>query len=201
MGNCNHELRMGKVTASRLSDVMAKGRDGKPSATRKNYMADLLVERLTNQKKEGFTSKEIERGNELEAVARSWYEVETGSVVEECDFIDHPSIPMFGASPDGLVGLYGMTEYKVPNTATHIETMTTLKIDGGYKWQMFGQMACCERKWNDFVSFDDRLPDKLQGVIIRLEWDGEKIEEMESEVKKFLLELDELESRMREKMK
>ena len=109
--------RLGKVTASRVADVVAKTKTGY-SASRENYMADLIVERLTGQKASTFTNAAMERGIEQEPHARAAYSARTGELVEEVGFIDHPAIPMSGASPDGLVA-EGLVEFKNPNTSTH----------------------------------------------------------------------------------
>lgn len=191
-----HQSRLGRVTASRVGDVMAKTKTG-PSASRKNYMMQLLCERLTGKREEGFTSAAMQRGTELEAIARSAYEVDQGVMVQEVGFIPCPGIPMAGASPDGLVGVDGLVEIKVPNTATHVDFIRTGKIDSGYEWQMLLQMVCTGRKWCDFVSFDDRLPEALQYRCKRFDFDAARAAEMLTEIKTFLAELDALEAEMR----
>jgi len=111
-------------------------------------------------------------------------------LVQEVGFIDHPEINMSGASPDGLVGDDGMLEIKCPNTATHIETLLNDTIDTKYQYQMLWQMRCTGRKWCDFVSFDPRMPEELQLKVIRVEFDQGTIDQIESEVKGFLSEVD-----------
>ena len=196
-----HGARLGRVTASRVKDVMAKGRGNAPSATRQNYMMQLLCERLTGKREEGFTSAAMQRGTELEPVARMAYELFSDAEVAETGLIMHPSIDGFGASPDGLVGERGMLEIKCPNTATHVFTMQSGRHDPQYEWQMFAQLACADRDWVDFVSFDDRMPGELQYFCARVERDERRIREMETEVKLFLEELAELEQEMRERMR
>lgn len=194
---------MGKVTASRVKDVMAQGRGGAPSATRKNYMMQLLCERLTGTREEGFTSASMQRGTELEPMARAAYELFQGAEVEEVGLIDHPRIKGFAASPDGRVLLpdgRGGIEIKCPNTAQHIAVMQSGKHDSQYDWQMLAQMACDEYDWVDFVSFDDRLPSELQYVCYRFERDFSRIRAMESAIVEFLEELDELEQEMRQRI-
>lgn len=192
--------RCGRVTASKVKDVMAKGRGGAPSATRQNYMMQLLCERLTGKREEGFTSAAMQRGTDLEPIARSAYEVDKGVMTVETGLILHPKIEGFGASPDGLVGDRGMLEIKSPNTATHVFTLQSGKHDPQYEWQMLAQMACADRDWVDFVSFDDRLPEELQYACFRFHRDEKRIREMEAEVKHFLEELAALEREMRERM-
>ncbi|WP_434456543.1 YqaJ viral recombinase family protein [Stutzerimonas urumqiensis] len=193
--------RLGRVTASKVKDVMAKGRGGAPSATRQNYMMQLLCERLTGTRNEGFTSKEMLRGTDLEPIARSAYEVDKGWMTVETGLVLHPRIEGFGASPDGMVGSDGLLEIKCPNTATHVATLQSGKHDPQYEWQMLAQMACTGRDWVDFVSFDDRMPEALQYVCFRFERDEKRIREMEAEVTAFLEELNELEHEMRERMR
>lgn len=192
--------RLGKVTASKVKDVMAKGRGGAPSATRQNYMMQLLCERLTGKREEGFTSAAMQRGTELEPLARAAYEIRTGNIVDETGCFSHSKIDGFMASPDGLVGSVGLIECKCPNTATHVATLQSGRHDPQYDWQMLAQMACADRDWVDFVSFDDRLPEELQYACFRFHRDEKRIREMEAEVKLFLEELAELEREMRERM-
>ena len=186
-----HQARLGKVTASTLADVMAAGRGGAPSATRANYRAQLVVERLTGSPTETFTNAAMAHGTETEPQARATYILTTGRIVAEVGFIDHPAITMAGASPDGLIGSDGLIEIKCPNSATHIATLRGSEIDGKYVKQMQWQMACTGRAWCDFVSFDPRLPDDLQLHIRRVQRDPAMIVEMETVVRAFLEEVNE----------
>ncbi|HBO0350733.1 lambda exonuclease family protein [Pseudomonas aeruginosa] len=196
--------RLGKVTASKVKDVMAKGRGGAPSATRQNYMMQLLCERLTGKREEGYTNAAMQRGNDLEPIARAAYEMYEDCEVVEVGLILHPSIDGFGASPDGVIlldnGRRGL-EIKCPNTAQHIAVVQSGKHDTQYEWQMLAQMACADLESVDFVSFDDRLPEELQYVCFRYQRDEARIREMEAEVMAFLEELAELEHQMRERMR
>jgi len=181
-------LRIGKLTASRVADMLATVKTGE-SASRKNLKADLIVERLTNQKTESFTSGAMNRGIETEPQARAAYEVKTGNFVDQIAFVDHPSIKMFGCSPDGLVDNEGAIEIKCPNSATHLEYLETQTIPKKYITQMQTQLCVTGRKWCDFVSFDPRLPEPLNLLIIRVERDDEYISMIESEAIKFLQEV------------
>ncbi len=181
--------RLGKVTASRVADVIAKTKTGY-SASRDNYMAQLICERLTGQQGESFTNAAMQHGVDTEPLARSAYEAYADLMVEEIGFVQHPKIEMAGASPDGLVGLFGMLEIKCPNTATHIDTLLTQSVPTKYITQMQWQMRCCERQWCDFVSFDPRLPQELQLFVKRVEFDPEYVAMLEKEVTQFLAELD-----------
>ena len=179
--------RLGKVTASRVADVIAKTKSGY-SASRDNYMAQLICERLTGQQGESFTNAAMQWGTETEPLARSAYEAHA-EMVEEVGFVQHPRIEMAGASPDGLVGLFGMLEVKCPNTATHIDTLINSTVPTKYITQMQWQMRCCDKQWCDFVSFDPRLPLDLQLFIKRVEYDAEYVAMLEKEVNQFLDEL------------
>jgi len=181
--------RLGKVTASRVADVIAKTKSGY-SASRDNYMAQLICERLTGQQGESFTNAAMTWGTETEPLARSAFEAYADVMVEEVGFVPHPRIRDSGASPDGLVGLFGMLEIKCPNTATHIDTLLTQTVPGKYMTQMQWQMACCERQWCEFVSFDPRLPQDLQLFVKRVEFNQTYVAMLEEEVISFLEELE-----------
>jgi putative phage-type endonuclease len=181
--------RLGKVTASRVADVIAKTKSGY-SASRDNYMADLIVERLTGQKASSFSNAAMEWGTEQEPAARAAYSAYTGELVEEVGFIDHPSVPMSGASPDGVVG-EGLVEIKCPATATHLDTLLAGTVPSKYIPQMQWQMACTNTRFCDFVSYDPRLPDHLRLFVKPVRRDNEYIAMLETEVTKFLTELEE----------
>lgn len=181
--------RLGKVTASRVADVIATTKTGY-SASRANYMAQLVVERMTGKQTESYTNAAMEWGTNTEPLARAAYESEKGLLVDETGLVDHPSIPMSGASPDGLVGDDGLIEIKCPNTATHIENLLSKSVDKKYITQMQWQMACTGRKWCDFVSFDPRMGEGLQMVVIRVDRDEDYIQMLETEIKKFLGEVE-----------
>ena len=182
------KARLGKVTASRVADVLAKTKTGY-SASRDNYMAQLVVERLTNTQAETFTNAAMQWGTDQEPFARAAYEVSQNVMVEETGLVDHPTIPMAGASPDGLIGEDGLVEIKCPNTATHIDTLLTQTVPAKYITQMQFQMACTGRQWCDFVSFDPRMPAKAQLFVKRVIRDEAFIKEIETEIKKFLAEV------------
>jgi len=183
-----HEIRLGKATASRIADIIAKTKSGY-SASRDNYMAQLICERLTGQQGESFTNPAMQHGVDTEPLARSAYENARGLFAEEVGFVQHPTIEMSGSSPDGLVETRGMLEIKCPNTATHIDTLINLSVPTKYITQMQWQMRCCERQWCDYVSFDPRLPLDLQLFIKRVEFDADYVATLEKEVNQFLDEL------------
>lgn len=183
------ESRIGKATASRIADIVAKTKSGY-STSRANYMAQLVVERMTNQVAESYTNAAMEWGVTNEPFARAAYEAKTGVLVDEVGAIDHPTIPMSAASPDGLVGDYGCLEIKCPITATHINTLLGEEVAKKYYDQMQWQMACTGRSWCDFVSYDPRMPEGLQLFVKRIPRDEKYLAELEAEVIQFLKEVD-----------
>lgn len=185
-----HALRAGKVTASRVADLIAKTKSGF-AASRANYMAELLVERLTGASAPGFSSPAMQWGTDNEPDARIAYEFYADVDVEQVAFVDHAAIAMTGASPDGLVGADGLLEIKCPNTATHLDTLLSGNIPSKYITQMNWQMACTGRQWCDFASFDPRLPERMRLFVKRHHRVDADIRSLEVDVTLFIKELDE----------
>lgn len=181
--------RLGRVTASRVADVVAKTKSG-PSASRANYLAQLVAERLSGEAQESFSSAAMQWGTDMEPEARLAYVFRTDALVEEVGFVPHPLIEMAGASPDGLVGADGLVEIKCPNTAMHIDTLVGRAVPGKYVTQIQWQLACTGRAWCDFVSFDPRMPEEMRLFVQRVERDDARIAELEGEVIAFLADLD-----------
>lgn len=183
------DARLGKVTSSRVADVIAKTKTGW-GASRANYMAQLIAERLTGVAAEGYQNAAMAWGSATEAEARDAYSFRMDADVQEVGFIEHPTIAMAGASPDGLVGGDGLLELKCPQTATHLDTLISQTVPGKYVTQMMFQMACTGRKWVDFASYDPRLPEPMRLFVRRVERDDKVIAGLEREVTVFLAELD-----------
>ena len=183
-----HAQRLGKATASRIADIVAKTKSGY-STSRENYCVELALERITGKRQECYTNDAMKWGTETEPLARAAYEAHTGSIVDEVAMIDHPTIEMSGASPDGLIDSDGLIEIKCPNSATHIKTMLSGKPDAKYITQMMWQMACTGRQWCDFASFDPRFPAHLQLFVKRIDRDDALIAELETSVSEFLAEV------------
>ena len=181
-------LRLGKVTASRVADVIAKTKSGY-AASRANYMAQLIAERLTGTVAESYTNAAMQHGTETEPEARCAYEFYQGVTVEQIAFVPHPKIDQAGCSPDGLIGADGLVEIKAPQTATHLETLLGQAVPAKYETQMQFQMACTGRQWCDFVSYDPRMPENMRLFIKRVHRDEKRIKELEAEIASFLLEL------------
>jgi len=178
--------RLGKVTASRAADVMTK----KGSAARANLSAQLVLERLTNTKGESFSSAAMQWGVDQEPFARAAYEAHSGVWVDTVGFVQHPTIELAGASPDGLVGHDGLVEIKCPNTAAMIDTLLTGKVPSNYSTQMQMQMACTGRAWCDYAVFDSRMPVKAQLFVKRVQRDQKYIDDLNKEIIAFLAEVE-----------
>lgn len=182
--------RLGKVTASRVADVIAKTKNGW-GASRANYMAELIAERLTGVPADTYTNAAMKWGTDMEPEARAAYSFYVDTDVVEVGFIEHPTIPMTGASPDGLVGDDGLVELKCPQTATHIDTLLGDPIPAKYIAQMQWQMAATGRKFCDWVSYDPRLPGSMRLFVKRVPRDDTMIAELEKLIFGFLVEVEE----------
>ncbi len=188
--------RAGKVTASRINDVMA----AKSTAAYRDYRAQIVAEILTGQPQEsGFTNAAMQWGTEQEKFARAEYEMFCAWTVDEVGLVIHPTIEQGAASPDGLVSTDGLVEIKCPKTSTHLQTLVDKKQPRQYENQMLWQMACTGRQWCDFVSYDPRLPDDLQLFVHRFDRDDKRIAEIEAAVTQFLNEANEMIDKIKEK--
>ena len=184
-----HQQRLGRVTASRVADIIAKTKSGY-STSRANYMAELICERLTGVRGDFYMNAAMQWGVEKEAEARAAYEALSGFLVTEVGFTPHNSMEDAGASPDGLVSDDGLVEFKCPLTATHLDTILTGTVPSKYIIQMQWQMACTGRQWCDFVSYDPRLPEAMRLLVKRVPRDEELIRELNREVLRFLAEIE-----------
>ena len=189
------KARLGKVTASRVADVLAKIKSGE-SASRRNYKIQLVSERLTGEKQETYINQAMQDGIDREFYAREKYVQQHGEV-EEVGFIQHPTLEA-GASPDGLVGEDGLIEIKCPLGTTHTETLMTQEVPSKYIPQIQFQLLVTGRKWCDFVSFNPMFPENLQLFVKRVFADKEYQEELEDEVKKFLHEVEDVINKLKE---
>jgi putative phage-type endonuclease len=190
--------RCGKVTASRIADLMARTKSGY-STSRANYRAQLICERLTGCVEPSYCNPAMQHGIDTEAEAREAYQQHMLCTVEELAFAEHPTITMAGASPDGLVGDDGLVEIKCPITATHIDTLLNGAVADKYVKQMQFQMACTGRAWCDFVSYDNRLPEAMRLFIQRVPRDETAIAEIEAEVISFLDEIETTVTQLRQR--
>lgn len=189
------QARLGKVTASRVADVLAKIKSGE-SASRRNYKIQLVSERLTGEKQETYVNQAMQDGIDREQFARDRYVQQFGEV-EEVGFVKHPTLEA-GASPDGMVGDDGIIEIKCPMGSTHTETLMTQDIPSKYIPQVQFQLLVTGRKWCDFVSYNPMFPEHLQVFVKRIEADPVYQKELESEVKQFLGEVDDVINKLKE---
>jgi putative phage-type endonuclease len=183
------QARLGRVTASRVADVIAKTKTG-VSASRANYEAQIICERLTGVVVEGYTNAAMQHGIDTEPQARAAYEFMRNVDVVLASFVDHPRVPMSGASPDGFVDDDGLIEIKAPQPAAHLETLLSQAVPTKYVTQMMWQMGVTGRKWCDYVSFSPAFPAHLQLFVKRVPRDEKVIAELEKEVLAFLAEVD-----------
>ena len=189
------QQRLGKVAASRISDVIAKTKTG-VSTSRQNYLVQLVSERLTGKKGDSFVNQAMLDGIEREGAARAIYMLNRDVSVTEVGFFDHPVIKNSGASPDGAVnaeeeGKYaGLIEIKCPIETTHTNTLMSKSVPSKYIPQMQWQLACTGAKWVDFVSYNPNFPMELQLFVARVDRDDTYIGELEAEVIKFLDEVE-----------
>lgn len=183
--------RLGHATGSRASDILA----GKDTMARRGYLTQIVTERLTGRQQDGYINADMQRGIDIEPVARAAYQA-SRELVDEVGFVRHPTIQWFGASPDGLVRDDGLIELKCPRSTTHLDYLQSGKPPAKYVPQMLAQLSCTGRKWVDFVSFDDRFPEHLQLYVARFQPTQEIIEQFEQKVIEFLKEAEQLMEKM-----
>lgn len=185
-----HQARCGKVTASRIADIVRQTKSG-VSKMRQTYLGEIVAERMSGKPvTSGFRSKPMEWGIETEDEAREVYGIMRGVMPIKVGLVIHPNIPMAAASPDRLVGEDGLIEIKCPNTATHIDTLLGAKIDLDYWKQIQWQLACTGREWCDFVSYDPRMPSDLALHVTRVVPNREAISALTDAVTAFLGDVD-----------
>jgi hypothetical protein len=193
------EARLGRVTSAGVSAVLSKGRNGGIPITRNNYMDDLIAERMLGRPMDRiYMNDSMSWGTACEAEARSFYSLKFDIDVEQVGFVNHPTIPMSGCSPDGLIGSDGLLEIKSPNTTTHLETIRRGSIPSKYIPQITWQSACMpERKWVDFVSFDPRVDPSQRIFVKRVMIDRAEVARLEDAVRQFLADMEPVEARVR----
>jgi hypothetical protein len=183
--------RAGKVTGSRMNDVMTITRKGEPGAARANYMRELLAERLTGLSVRHFVTAAMQWGLDHEQEAIRHYEMETGNIVRPTHFYEHPRIPDFGATPDGEVGVDGLLEVKCPTTPVYLEWRLAGGVPEIHRPQMIAECVCSGRKWVDFVAFDPRIQkENLRLFVRRFVPSAEEIASVEAAVTAFLADLE-----------
>lgn len=182
-----YQDRLGHATGSCAKNILA----GKDTLARQGYIIQIVTERLTGRAQDSFTTADMQRGIDVEPLAKTAYQA-SYELTDDVGFVKHPLIRWFGASPDALVGADGLVEIKCPRSTTHLEYLQAGKVPTKYVPQMLAQLSCTRRKWVDFVSFDDRFPEHLRLFVVRFEPSAEEIEKFEGKVKEFLSEVDNL---------
>ena len=194
-------LRIGKIGGSRVADVLTEGRSGAESLTKRKYKNELIRERLTGRKLDTYKTPAMQRGIDLEPLARSWFEVKHNVFVDQVAIVLHPSIEGGQCSPDGIVeATNSLIEIKIPNPENHLDNILT----GGkqleqYYDQVQWQLACMpEKEFCDLVSYDPEMPDHLQGFVKRIYRDDEYIQTMQNAVIAFLSEIETIVNNLKE---
>tara|TARA_R110000803_G_scaffold53369_3_gene109565 strand:- start:1306 stop:1923 length:618 start_codon:yes stop_codon:yes gene_type:complete len=185
------EMRLGKVTASRIKEVLANGRGNAPSKMAESYMIELVAEILTGESKPFFENDAMRWGTETEGEARAVYSIKNSRFdVEEVAFIEHSEF--IGMSPDGLVGDDGLLEIKCPNTTTQLKRALSDDYAKDYKAQIQMQLWVSGRDWCDFVSFDPRLDCAAGYLEQRVYRDNSYISDMQDKTFEFVGKMKEL---------
>lgn len=186
------QVKAGSLTGSRFAEVMRTRRDGKQSECRRKLKLELVAERMTGMMTTNYVSQSMTWGIEQEPIARTEYELKTGNDVRLVGYVHHPTLEWAGCSPDGLVNPDGTIEVKCPETTTHVDYLIAKKVPPVYEPQCNWVLACTERDWLDFVSFDPRMPNKHKLLVVRLYRDEKRIAEMNEAARLFLIEVDDL---------
>lgn len=184
------QARLGRVTSSVVDALYVTRKDKKESADRKKLRYRLALERITGiSQEEARSNPDIDRGNELEPQARIAWEMSTGQLVQESDFIPHPEL-MAGCSPDGLVGEDGVIEIKAPRAYNHAETLEAMVVPDDYVPQVVHLLWVTNRQWVDFVSFCPQMPPALQLAVIRYHRKEDEMAAHEVLVRQFLSDVE-----------
>jgi len=186
-------VRNGKITASKLSDLMRVTKYGE-STYKTRLRMELAIERLTGKSASpNFMNKAMQDGVEREPDARKLFEAITGKEVAECGSFDHPDIVNTSASPDGLIrGEDAVLELKCPTHITHAKNLLSEKMPKNYEYQVQWQIACTESEYAYFASYHPDFPKELRLKWVKVLRDNIMILEIEDEVRKFDVEVEEL---------
>jgi hypothetical protein len=176
------ELKKLKMSASNATAI------GNAGAGLTTYINKLVLESIIEPEK--FTNLDMERGVELEPIARSKYEFEKNVSVIEVGFIESTFYKYVGVSPDGLVGDDGLIECKARNDEKHLQLLLTGDVDSGTIWQMNMQMLISGRQWVDFISYNPNFKNSL--FVKRFFPDAEKIEKLKKGIEKGINLIEEL---------
>jgi hypothetical protein len=183
--------RAGRATGSKASAILAKIKSGE-AATRADYRIQLALERLLGEPcDDEFTSRDIQNGIEREPFARMAYEERTGLLAQEAGFAYWETL-MIGCSVDGFVedrGRKGFIEIKCPKSKTHLDYITKNRVPPEYVGQVTHNFFVTGAEFCDFISFDPKMPEKLQLFVFRQERDEEALKAYEIELRQFLIEV------------
>lgn len=185
-----HQARVAMLTGTCASDMLATIKSGE-AAARRDLRARLVAERLSGQSQEdGYVSKEMQRGSDLEADAICAYELARDVVVQPVGFLAHHELSA-GCSPDGQINQFeGLIEVKCPKTATHIGYLRSQKVPTAYLHQITHNLWITGAQWCDFVSFDPRLPEAARLLVRRVLRSEVDLKAYELAVRLFLNEVD-----------
>ena len=184
-----YKARAGIPSASNFDMIVTS--KGEPSKQAQKYMYRLAGERITGIPEETYQNAAMARGVELEAEARSYYELTTGQTVEQVGFFVHDD--GFGCSPDGLVGEDGLIEIKCPSMAVHVGYLLDNKVPTDYFQQTQGQLLVTGRKWLDFISYYPLM----KPLVVRIERDEVFLRKLKVELKMFVKQLEEVVNKIR----
>lgn len=177
------QCRLGIPSSSEFATVLARGRDGGASVTRKTYLYKLAGEIITGKAAENYSNAHMERGHEMEAAAREAYAIISDEVPEPVGFIRNGRA---GASPDSLIGTNGLLELKTKLPHILIEVILRNDLPPEHKAQCQGQLWVSEREWLDFAAYWPGMPPFVR----RVKRDEKYIQSLASAVETFNDELD-----------
>ena len=186
------KVRMGKITASRLSDLMRKTKYGE-STYKTRLRMELAIERITGKSTNTFMNQAMHDGVEREPDARTLFEAATQKEVALCGSFNHPTIPNTSASPDGLIrGENATLELKCPTHVTHARNILSDTMDARYQHQVQWQICCTESDFAYFASYHPDFPPALRLKWVRVEKDDSIIKSLEEAVSQFDIEIEDL---------
>jgi len=183
--------RGGIPTASCFDKIITT--KGEPSKQAEKYLNQLAGERVSGTTEEGFKSAYMNRGNEVEAEAREFYELITDSVVQKVGICYANEDKKYSCSPDGLVGEDGGIQIKCPSMAVHVGYLRDNKLPMDYFQQVQGELFVTGRKWWDFISYYPGI----KPLIVRVERDEKFIKALEIELEVFCKQLEEVVERIK----
>lgn len=181
-----HALKLGKFTASRSSDMLAKG-EGK---SRRNLLVELALERVTRRSQaRDYVSRAMQDGIDREEAAAAKYMAITGRIIDPVGFVSHDSL-LAGCSPDSFVGEDGLVSIKCPSDAVHWEYLRTSKVPSDYVKQVIHEFWITGRTWCDWLSFNPNFPEPLQAKLVRIVRDEPTVADYDAKARAFLAEVD-----------